>query len=81
MTEARGNRGSSLRLPPVWPCDGVYTVMSVNAVTKTVTIQQKWTGHCAHLNFSDKLFPVFAVESDLEVIANYSEVKAKLHSK
>eukprot|EP00971_Amphidinium_carterae_P084861 1679176-Amphidinium_carterae.1 len=24
MTEARGNRGSSLRLPPVWPCDGVY---------------------------------------------------------
>eukprot|EP00971_Amphidinium_carterae_P140792 2789824-Amphidinium_carterae.2 len=81
MAAQRGDRGSRLRLPPVWASDGVYEVKNVNGITKTVTILEKYTGQTAHLNFAERMWPSFSTLADVEIILNFSEVKAKLHSK
>eukprot|EP00971_Amphidinium_carterae_P303469 6030133-Amphidinium_carterae.1 len=79
MAESRGNRGASLRLPPVWGVDGVYKVQSVKEVTKTVRVLQKWTGHVAHLRFSDKMWPLFQVMGDLEAWGVTSRARHKFY--
>eukprot|EP00971_Amphidinium_carterae_P096513 1909998-Amphidinium_carterae.1 len=80
LSVQRGERASQLRLPPVWSVDGIYSIVCVSEATKSVTIKQNFTGHTAHLNLSDRIWPSFSQQSDLEIVANYSESMAKLHS-